>query len=81
VASDNSSLYQKLRRVADSPSSSPMEKAAANRRLRKLTPTDLTAEQVLSVDDSSYGETEEQWVKRTAPKTVKVGRKQVKVRV
>jgi hypothetical protein len=43
-----------------------MERAAANRRLRKLAPVDLSAEDILAVDDSAYGEREEELVKRTA---------------
>lgn len=69
---DNSSLFQKLTRVANSPSSSPMERAAANRRLRKLAPTDLTADDILAVDDTAYGEREEEYVREVAKVTPKV---------
>jgi len=60
-----------------------MERAAANRRLRKLAPTDLTADDILAVDDTAYGEREDELVRRTAEAypTVKVGRKNVKVTV
>jgi len=77
MASDNSSLYQKLTRVANDPNAAPMERAAANRRLRKLQPTDLTAQDILAVDDSAYGEREESFVKRTAPR--RVGKWRVRV--
>ena len=78
MASDNSSLRQKLERVANSPTAAPLEREAARRRLAKLVDDGtLSAEDILSVDDSAYGEREVDFIRRTAP--VKVRRVKVVV--
>ena len=76
---DNSSLRQKLERVANDPNAADLERAMANRRLAKLTPEDLTAESILQVDDSAYGESEREAAKRLTPKAIKIGKRMVKI--